>query len=559
MKGVDLLIRGLSLCRGPGARAVLSIVGPEETDYASRLRSLVREMGLESRVRFHGPLWGRSRLAWMRDATLFCITSHRENFGLVVAEAAASGAPVLVSDQVDLAPWVQKNHLGFVVSRDPPSIGAAIDHALSDPSALADMSRRAGDAARREFDRSRLSRTLEQLYATASRAPTRNGTAAWTPFHAERDTAPVRLMRRPSAELARAERDAPSLAAFARANHVEPIVAHALADALGWDSVGAVWRDAHDEWSARIGRYMALVDRVAAALARAGIRLVALKNVGIARGIHPCAACCPMGDIDVLVDPAEFPSAHGILEALGFRLQSRNPTEKMDFEYARRSGGAEYRLDEPGSETVWFELQWRPVAGRWLAPGQEPPASEFVARSVPMPGTDARLLSPEDNLLQVALHTAKHSYVRAPGFRLHFDVHRVISNVRIDWHRFAGAVARLNVRTPVFFSLAIPHLLFDTPVPPEVLRDLRPSALQGQAIARMLEQAGLFNPDERKFSRSRFMLFHALMYDSPRLLLRTLFPPVPWLKQRYGFDGDWLAPLHYVRRFWDLAFRRVGT
>jgi len=56
------------------------------------------------------------------------------------------------------------------------------------------------------------------------------------------------------------------------------------------------------------------------------------------------------------------------------------------------------------------------VAGRWIRPDQEPGAEELLARSISIPGSAARLLAPEDNLLQIALHTAKHSYVRAPGF-----------------------------------------------------------------------------------------------------------------------------------------------
>ena len=47
---------------------------------------------------------------------------------------------------------------------------------------------------------------------------------------------------------------------------------------------------------------------------------------------------------------------------------------------------------------------------------------DLIDRSQQIEGTSLRILSPEDNLLQVCLHTAKHSYVRSPGFRLHLDV-----------------------------------------------------------------------------------------------------------------------------------------
>ena len=55
--------------------------------------------------------------------------------------------------------------------------------------------------------------------------------------------------------------------------------------------------------------------------------------------------------------------------------------------------------------------------------------------SLEVNGSNVRILAPEDNLLQVALHTAKHSYVRAPGFRLHSDVDRVVRFQSIDWNQ----------------------------------------------------------------------------------------------------------------------------
>ena len=58
-------------------------------------------------------------------------------------------------------------------------------------------------------------------------------------------------------------------------------------------------------------------------------------------------------------------------------------------------------------------------------------------------------------MLQVALHTAKHSYVRAPGFRLHVDVDRIVSTQNIDWKIFENMVCKLRVKTAVYISLAM--------------------------------------------------------------------------------------------------------
>ena len=106
---------------------------------------------------------------------------------------------------------------------------------------------------------------------------------------------------------------------------------------------------------------------------------------------------------------------------------------------------------------------------------------------MPIPGSAARLLAPEDNLLQIALHTAKHSYVRAPGFRLHTDVDRVVRRQPLNWDLFLTRVIALEVKTPVFFSLAIPRSLFGTPIPDEVLAQLQPHPWKLALITKWLQ------------------------------------------------------------------------
>ena len=323
--------------------------------------------------------------------------------------------------------------------------------------------------------------------------------------------------------------------------------------------VPAPWRQVHDETCQRISLYLGELDRLAASLAEAGIPLVVLKNGGIARGIFPCPGCCPMGDLDVLVEKRHFRRAHELLLTQGYNFEFRSPLEKASLEAAERGGGAEYWKVLPGGARLWLELQWRPVAGRWIRPDQEPKAEELLARSIPIPGSAARLLAPEDNLLQVSLHTAKHSYVRAPGFRLHTDVDRIVRRQPLDWALFLRRVLSLKVKTPVYFSLAIPRSLFGTPIPAEVLAQLRPPPWKMRLITNWLQRVGLFNPGEHKFGRAGFVLFTALLYDDLKGLLRGLFPGKAWMQAHYRFHRSWLLPYYYGRRLADLTLRRNAT
>jgi hypothetical protein len=297
--------------------------------------------------------------------------------------------------------------------------------------------------------------------------------------------------------------------ALAQKNQVDPLLA------MGYGNfrlqVPAPWRQSHEKTFAAPLLYLGELD--ASPPGWQQVPLVALKNGGIARGIYPCPGCCPMGDLDVLVSIRHFRRAHELLLAEDYTFEFRSPLEKASLEAAERGGGAEYWKVLPGGEKLWLELQWRPVAGRWIRPDQEPKAEELLARSVPIPGSAARLLAPEDNLLQVALHTAKHSYVRAPGFRLHTDVDRIVRRQPLNWGLFLARVRSLEVKTPVYFSLAIPRFLFGTPIPDEVLAQLQPPPWKLAMITGWLQRVGLFNPDAPKFGRPGLFVY-GLLYDN---------------------------------------------
>ncbi len=345
---------------------------------------------------------------------------------------------------------------------------------------------------------------------------------------------------------------------FAVENEVAGHLGHCLADSESTVGDGRWWR-IHEETGECISEYLDELDRMASILAANDIGLIALKNAGIARAIYPCSGCSPMGDIDVMVDKKDFRRAHRLLLDSGYEFKFRSPLEEASIEAAEAGGGGEYHIELRSGRGLWFELQWRPVAGRWIRPDQEPRAAELFDRSISVPGSKVRLLSPEDNLLQVALHTAKHTYVRAPGFRLHTDVDRIVCHQSIDWDLFRARVAAASVRTPVYFSLAIPALCMGTPIPPELLEELRPPGWKRQALVRWLDQAGLFGPNDAKFSRSRYLLFNALLYDSGLGLARAIFPDREVMNERYDIPSDWLLPVYHARRIFDLAARRMKT
>jgi glycosyltransferase involved in cell wall biosynthesis len=105
---------------------------------------------------------GAGRPAPFALASLFLLPSHSENFGLVIAEALASGVPALVSDAT---PWPELNarQAGWCVAwRD---CGPTLAAALKVPAAgLAAMGARGADWMAREFSWARAGTLLLEFY-----------------------------------------------------------------------------------------------------------------------------------------------------------------------------------------------------------------------------------------------------------------------------------------------------------------------------------------------------------------------------------------------------------
>lgn len=342
---------------------------------------------------------------------------------------------------------------------------------------------------------------------------------------------------------------------IAKREHMEGIVGHALERASIPSSQR--WKDAHAEVEATIREYMAVMDTVAAKLAGEGIPMVALKNAGIARAIYPCLGCCPMGDLDLLVRRSDFVRAHEVMLADGFHFEFRSALETAQIEHAIRGGGTEYSKTLHSGRKLWVEVQWRPVAGRWIRPDQEPSADELIERSLTVAGTHVRILCAEDNLLQVALHTAKHSYLRAPGFRLHSDVDRIVRLQDVNWPRYVNSVKRLKVVTATYFSLRLGRDLLGTPIPGPWLDSVSASRFKQTVLIRWIRSAGLFGPDDRKFGRFGYILFVACLYDSLTDLARSMFPSTDWMMEHYHIRTPLVLPWFYVQRLVSLATKRV--
>jgi poly(glycerol-phosphate) alpha-glucosyltransferase len=111
---------------------MLAFVGPDDSSMQQHLSAAASRLGISSRVKFSGPLYGADKWAAYRDADVFVLPSQNENFGNTAAEAVAAGTPVVVTQQCGIAPLV-KDVVGLVVAHDETSVEHALERLLGDP------------------------------------------------------------------------------------------------------------------------------------------------------------------------------------------------------------------------------------------------------------------------------------------------------------------------------------------------------------------------------------------------------------------------------------------
>ena len=98
-KGLDVALKALGTLKE--FDWTLDILG--DGSQRNELENLVKELGINDRVNFHG--FSDDADEFMSKAACLLFPSHSEGFGLVVIEALAVGLPVLASDVEPLRPY----------------------------------------------------------------------------------------------------------------------------------------------------------------------------------------------------------------------------------------------------------------------------------------------------------------------------------------------------------------------------------------------------------------------------------------------------------------------
>jgi glycosyltransferase involved in cell wall biosynthesis len=132
-KGQALVIAALPAL--PGVDYWLAGAGEEEARY----RALARELGVEARVHFLGPVANADLPQLYRAANAVVMPSASEGLANAWVEALACGAPIVISDAGGAAELITSPLAGCIVERTPQAIAEAVQAMLATPPSPADV------------------------------------------------------------------------------------------------------------------------------------------------------------------------------------------------------------------------------------------------------------------------------------------------------------------------------------------------------------------------------------------------------------------------------------
>jgi hypothetical protein len=245
--------------------------------------------------------------------------------------------------------------------------------------------------------------------------------------------------------------------------------------------------------------------RVARALAAAGVDALFVKGVILNRLAYGTLAIKQAADIDLLVDPADYPAALPVVRALGYGCE---------WPAAGASDGDVLDYVGHTKHSIWvrgpiaLELHASLVDNRLMLPGvsaRSPRQSVEVA-----PGLVLPTLAKEELFAYLCVHGATHAWSRLKWIA---DVAALLSGEPpAEIERLYGRARALGGGRSAAQALLLGARLFDLPLPGPLERSLRARRvhrwLERVALKAMLSGGGGRELDESVFGTAATHLSH---------------------------------------------------
>jgi len=271
-------------------------------------------------------------------------------------------------------------------------------------------------------------------------------------------------------------------------------------------------------------------------LAAGGAHVLATKGSALAYGVYHQPWLRPRADSDLLIRRAELEVASRVLEGCGYRRSDALSTGELVSHQV-----AFERSDEHGVHHV-IDLHWKIVNPQLLADALTFDVMWRDRMPAPALGADARVPSRVHALALACVHRLAHHQGNDRLIWL-YDIELLAAAMSGgEWQACVALARERGIAGFCLDGLRAARAVFGTRVPADVERALGESA---PAEPSRIYLEGPVTP--RDVLRSDLSLLRSRR-ARVRLLMEHAFPPVSFMKQRYGTRAPWALPALYVHR-----------
>lgn len=163
-KGINFFIEAAASLRDELDGYRIKIAGPGDEAYVEELKALSVKLGVQDKVDFIGPVFGDKKFDLYREADLFVLPTHSENFGIVVAEALACGTPVITTKGT---PWneLETEHCGWWTEIGAEATVEAVkDFLTKNEEELREMGENGRRLIEEKYDSKRIAKEFVEMY-----------------------------------------------------------------------------------------------------------------------------------------------------------------------------------------------------------------------------------------------------------------------------------------------------------------------------------------------------------------------------------------------------------
>jgi hypothetical protein len=342
--------------------------------------------------------------------------------------------------------------------------------------------------------------------------------------------------------------------ALAEHHSVTPLIYHALRElpqAVPTATFDQLARLCHHN-ALRNLRFAAELIRILDCLDAHSIDALPYKGPALAQSVYGDLGLREFSDLDILLRSADVPRAIDALRALGF---APNLHLSAAEQRAYLRSGYEYTLGRPSDENL-LEIQWG-IVPRFYTVDFDMEGFFERAATAEVAGRLVKSLSPEDLLLALCMHAAKHAWIRLCWLR---DIAGVVEAKPLNWDTLLSRAQALGIERILGLSLILASRLLGANVPDAATktcsRDSRLSQLYDEIAPRIPESQDCTAQSLEYF---RLMLrLRERLSDKARFTARLALTPSV---------GEWSAirlpallfPLYRGVRIFRLAARILGS